>query len=165
MRRAQQLSFISEFTDDVAHIKEDDNVVQNALPRIEINQIVFPQTKAVDIDYAEIAEAQLEDDYVQSMVDGSENTSLQLKEFPVGDGMNTIICDTLTSKARPIILKNFQKLIFDTIPNMSHHGIKGTKKLIQHRFVWHEMNKDITSWVRNCPECQKGKILRQQSTN
>ena len=121
---------------------------------------MFPQTEAVDIDYAEIAQAQLEDDYVQQMADGSANTSLQLEEFPVGDGMNTIICDTSTSKARPIIPKNFQKLIFDKIHNMSHPGIKGTRKLIQHRFVWHGMNKDITSWVRNCPECQKGKILR-----
>ena len=160
MRRARQLSFISEFTDDVAHVKGEDNVVPDALSRIEINQIVFPQTEAVDIDYAEIAQAQLEDDYVQQMADGSANTSLQLEEFPVGDGMNTIICDTSTSKARPIIPKNFQKLIFDKIHNMSHPGIKGTRKLIQHRFVWHEMNKDITSWVRNCPECQKGKILR-----
>ena len=43
---------------------------------------------------------------------------------------------------------------------MSHRGIKGTRKLIQHRFVCHERNKDITSWVRSCPECQKRKNLR-----
>ena len=96
------------------------------MSRIEINQIVSPQTEAVDIDYAEIAQAQLEDDYVQQMAVGSANTSLQLEEFPVGDGMNTIICDTSTSKARPIIPKNFQKLIFDKIHNMPHPGIKGS---------------------------------------
>ena len=83
----------------------------------------------MDIDYTEIAQAQLENDYMQRRVDGSANTSMELEELPVGDSLNRIMHDTSISLAQPIIPRNFRKLIFDKIHNMSHPGIKGTRKL------------------------------------
>ena len=52
LRRTRQLSFISEFTDDVVHIKGDDNIVPDALSRIEINhEINYISVLQDDIDY------------------------------------------------------------------------------------------------------------------
>jgi len=162
MRRARQLSFISEFTNDVAHIKGEDNLVPDALSRIEINHISFSQT--ADIDYEAIARAQLEDEYILSLMSGSAKTALQLEEFPVTDSMNRILCDVSTSKPRPIVPEKFQKLIFDKFHNAAHSGVKATKNLIQQRFVWYNMNKDLKKWVQTCLSCQKGKILRHNKT-
>ena len=158
LRRARQLSFISEFTTDVTHVKGEDNVAPDALSRIEVNHISFSSHQ--NIDYERLAAVQKQDDYVRSLMDGSTETALQLQEFPINDGMTTILCDTSTSYVRPIVPRTFQRLIFDTIHNISHPGIKATKHLIQKRFVWHCMNKDIIQWVRSCSICQKGKIIR-----
>ena len=117
-----------------------------------------------DIDYKLVAEAQQEDYYIQSVIDESTKSSLNLQEFTVNDGMTKIICDTSKSKIRPVIPECYQKVIFDKMHNMSHPGLKTTKNIIQQRFVWHGMNKDIANWVKSCPTCQKGKVLRHNKT-
>ena len=61
-RRARQLSFISEFMDDIQYVHAKDNVVADTLSRIEINNILFTQKS---LDYAEIARAQRDDVYIQ----------------------------------------------------------------------------------------------------
>ena len=48
--------------------------------------------------------------------------------------------------------------------NIVSSGLKTTKNLIQQRFAWHGMNKDIANWVKSCPNCQKGKVLRHNKT-
>ena len=47
---------------------------------------------------------------------------------------------------------------------MHYPGRKTTKNLIQQRFVWHGMNKDIANWVKSCSTSQKGKVLRHNKT-
>ena len=89
LRRACQLSFISEFTNDVAHISGEDNVVPDALSRIKINHFFFSQT---DIDYAPIAETQKYDETLQSFLNGSAPTSLKREEVPLENGVSRIVC-------------------------------------------------------------------------
>ena len=99
LRRARQLSFIFEFTDDVVHIKGDDNIVPNALSKIEINhEINYISVLQNDIDYKIVAEAQQKDDYIQNVIDESTKSSLNLQEFTINDSMTKIICDTSKSK-------------------------------------------------------------------
>ena len=156
-RRARQLSFISEFTNNVQHLKGTQNVVADTLSRIEINNLSVSQNP---LDFAEIALAQREDDFIQQVLTKSVKTSLVFEELPLEDCNLVLICDTSTSKVRPVIPANFQKLVFEKIHNLSHPGIKATRELIQRRFVWQNMKKDIAKWVRNCQSCQKGKVLR-----
>ena len=49
-------------------------------------------------------------------------------------------------------------LVFETVHNLAHPGVKPTQKLIMQRFVWHGMKKDITAWVRSCTSCQLAKF-------
>ena len=62
-RRAQQLSFISEFTTDVRHVRGDKNVIADVLSQLEINRIVFTQDA---LDYNEIAAAHRDDNDIMA---------------------------------------------------------------------------------------------------
>ena len=44
-RRARQLAFISEYTNDVVYIGTKDNQIADALSRIEISNLMFLQEK------------------------------------------------------------------------------------------------------------------------
>ena len=156
-RRARKLSFISEFTTDVRHVRGDKNVIADALSRLEIDRIVFTRDA---LDYNEIAPAQRDDNDITAWWRGSCPTSLILKEYLL-DGSNiSLICDTSTGKVRPVVPRKFQRLVFHKIHDLSHPGIKATSELIRQRFVWNQMKRDIKTWVRSCVTCQKGKIIR-----
>ena len=160
-RRARQLSFLAEFTNDVRHVQGDQNVIADALSRIKINNITFSQEP---LNYAEIAKEQREDEYIKQVLNSNVKTNLKLEEFPIEDSELTILCDVSTTKVRPIIPAKFQRTVFDTIHELSHPGIKATKHLIQERFVWYKMKQNITNWVKHCLTCQQGKILRHNHT-
>ena len=131
-RRARQLSFISEFTTDVRHVRGDRNVIADALSQLEINRIVFTQDA---LDYNEIAAAQRDDNDIMAWWKGSCPTSLILKEYSL-DGSNlAVICDISTGKVRPVVPPKFQRLVFHKIHDLSHPGIKATCELIRLRFV------------------------------
>ena len=38
-------------------------------------------------------------------------------------------------------------LVFETVHNLAHQGVKPTQKLITQHFVWHGIKKDVTAWV------------------
>ena len=86
LRQARQLTFISEFANDVVHIKGGNNIVPDALSRIEvdneINYNFFPQDY---IDYKLVVKAQQEDYYIQSVINESTKSSLKWKEFTMND--------------------------------------------------------------------------------
>jgi len=51
--------------------------------------------------------------------------------------------------------------------NLSHSGIKATRRPISDRFVWRDMKKDIDDWCRTCLTChqlQQTKINRHPIT-
>ena len=160
-RRARQLSFISEFTDDLQHVHGKDNMVADTLSRIEINNILFTQK---NLDYAEIARAQRDDVFIQKLLKNSIPTNLKIEEIRLDNCNVPLICDVSTSQLRPIIPVSFKKKVFLKIHNLSHPGMKVTRRLIRERFVWNCMNKDITNWVRSCITCQKGKITRHNKS-
>ncbi|GFY75713.1 ubiquitin-like protein 3 [Trichonephila inaurata madagascariensis] len=41
-----------------------------------------------------------------------------------------------------------------------HKSIRATKRLIQDRFIWPSMLKDIAKWIRCCIPCQRCKVQR-----
>ena len=55
-------------------------------------------------------------------------------------------------------------MVFDKARGTSHPGIKATCSLIQQRFVWKNMKKDISNWVKCCDQCQKGKVIRHNKS-
>lgn len=61
---------------------------------------------------------------------------------------------------RPYIPHQYRKNIFESIHNLSHPGIRASRKLITSRFIWPNMNKDIGNWSRGCLQCQRAKIFK-----
>ncbi|KAJ0169186.1 hypothetical protein K1T71_015313 [Dendrolimus kikuchii] len=54
----------------------------------------------------------------------------------------------------------FKCLLFVVVNNISHPGIRTTRKMVAKRYFWPDMNKDITKWARTCIQCQKSKVHR-----
>ena len=75
-----------------------------------------------------------------------------------------LFCDVSTPNVRPIISQKFRKVVFDKVHGAAYPGIKATFSLVQKRFVWHNMKKDVKEWVKCCDTCQNGKIYRHNKS-
>ncbi|GBM38200.1 Retrovirus-related Pol polyprotein from transposon 412 [Araneus ventricosus] len=146
--QARQLNYISQFSTD---IKGENNIVGGALSRV---------TEVSLIDYDQVADAQTQDEELKSL---QTIISLNLKEYPLPSG-KYLWCDTSTSKIRPYIPQAFRKQIFHHIHALSHPGIKSTIKLMNSKFIWPSIKKDVQLWTRTCIPCQKAKINRHTKT-
>lgn len=150
-RRTRHLSYISEFTTDIRHISGTDNVVADALSRIEV--ITCPTS----INYEELAIEQSKDTELQSLI---AKDSSQFREIYIPNCKQSLVCHTTNSTTRPYLTKTFRRTAFESLHDISHPGIRTTKKIITGKFYWPSMNKDITNWSKNCIACQKSKVQR-----
>lgn len=154
-RRTRQLLFISEFTTDIRHITGSNNVVADALSRVAT--ISCPTT----LDFEQLAESQKLDPYVtQYSTVNKPPTNVVIRRIflPVCD--RDIFCEMSTSRARPYLPKEFRRVVFDSVHNLSHPGTNSTRKLIRDRYFWPSMNTDIGKWTKTCVKCQQSKVNR-----
>ena len=135
-RQFNHLDFISQFTTDIRHISGQDNIVADALSRVEA--ITAPPT------HDAIAAAQSGDVELQRLL-GSD-TALRLTKFQVPGTLAEFYCDISTGKARPYIPVSLRQQVFQSLHSLSHPGIKASVKLIAQRFVWPNMQKDCRTW-------------------
>lgn len=152
-RRTRQLLFISEFTTDIRHVCGNENVVADCLSRLET--IDCPST----LDYSEISDAQRDDTFIQDKLKSSTENS-QFREIFLPTCEKSIVCNMLDRRVRPYLPEKFRKIAFDMIHNISHPGIRTTRKLITNKFYWPSMNKQIGMWAKTCIKCQRSKVQR-----
>lgn len=152
-RRIRYLLYISEFTSDIRHISGHSNTVADTLSRVET---VFCPTA---IDYNRIADLQETDDYVTACNTNNTNCST-LKKLYLPTCNKPIYCDISTKMARPYIPQEFRRAAFDSIHNLSHPGIRASRKLVTEKFFWPNMNININEWSKTCLQCQRSKISR-----
>ena len=156
-RQFNQLDFISQFTTEICHISGQDNIVADALSRVET--VVAPVTHDL------LATAQNQDDELQTLL--SSDTALKLKKFSVPQMFgNPIVlyCDTSTGNPRPFVPSSLRRRIFDSFHSLSHPGIRATTKLVAQRFVWPALHKDCHTWAKACVHCQRSKVVRHTVT-
>ncbi|UYV75519.1 hypothetical protein LAZ67_13000470 [Cordylochernes scorpioides] len=89
-RQLRHLQYISQFITDIKYIKGTDNIVADALSRVDA---------ITTIDYEEIAKEQTGDSELQNLI--SKNTSLKFKQCPLQSG-KLLWCDVSTNNIRPI---------------------------------------------------------------
>ncbi|UYV65657.1 hypothetical protein LAZ67_3004985, partial [Cordylochernes scorpioides] len=145
-RQLRHLQYISQFTTDIKYIKGTDNIVADALSRVDA---------ITTIDYEENAKEQTGDSELQNLI--SKNTSLKFKQFPLHSG-KLLWCDVSTNNIRPLIPIKFRMMVFRNFNELSHPGIKATTKQLTSRFIWPNMNKYIRKWAQACVNCQKCKV-------
>ena len=156
-RQTRHLSYISEFTCDIRHIKGKENEAADALSRM------FAVTSTTTpLDFNEIARAQKNDDVLQTL--RSTNRSLKLVDMILPMCTDTIVCDTSTGTPRPYVPVQYRRQVFDALHSLSHSGIRSTQKLVTSRYVWPEMNSDVRMWARSCEQCQRNKVHRHNHT-
>jgi transposase InsO family protein len=149
-RQFRHLDLIGQYTTDIRHIPGKDNVVADALSRVEA--ITFP------VSYADIARAQRDDAELRDLIPA--NTSLQMHKQQLIDTDLPLYCDMSQSPPRPFVPQILRRQVFDSLHSLSHPGVKATAKLITHRFVWPSINKDCRDWARACITCQRSKVTR-----
>ena len=152
-RQQHHLSAISEFTTDIQHVAGKDNPVADALLRATINLIV-----STGFDYSAMSAAQQEDPDLASC--RTTTSSLQLAQLPFGEDGLTLACDISTGTPRPIVPPSWRRRVFDVLHNLSHPGVRASRKLVSSKFVWYGMNKHISEWAKACIACQMSKVAR-----
>nr|XP_021204760.2 uncharacterized protein LOC101740309 isoform X1 [Bombyx mori] len=149
-RQFRYLDYISQFTTDIQYIQGSQNVVADALSRIEeISRI---------IDYTALAASQDSDLELQQLL--QKGSALDLKKIKIPDSDKEIYCDISTPNPRPYMTVAFRKLIFDALHKLSHPGAKATARMVTRRFIWPGAQKDCRQWVSECTDCQKNKVHR-----
>ena len=112
---------------------------------------------AEGIDYAAMVIDQQSDNDLQNLQ--TTSTGLCLKKI-LFDSATTIWCNILTSTPCPVVLPGWHKSVFDVVHNLLHPGIQMTHTMVANKFVWCNMNKQVTEWARSCIPCQQLKIAR-----
>ena len=161
-RQQRHLAFVAEYTTDARHVHGRNNTVADALSRVElsINPITVP-TDSAGLDLLSMAKAQQEDVGIQAY--RTAITRLVLADLPIPGTNTTLLCDTSTGVARPIVPPAWRRAVFDSIHGLAHPGIRATRKMVTARFVWHGINKHIGAWAKTCIPCQKSKVHRHVS--
>jgi hypothetical protein len=145
-RQFSQLDFIAQFTTDIRHISGQDNVVADALSRVE--SVTAPPS------YDEIAAGQDNNDDLRTLL--ASSTALRLERLQVPGTAVSLYCDISTGKPRPYIPTPLRLRVFRSIHDLSHPGTKATAQLVAQRFVWPGIHKDC-AWARACQSCQRAK--------
>ena len=147
----RHLQFISEFTTDIRYVKGTEQVVPDALSRVDSIDV------SSCVNFSSLAECQRDDETLQNLL-SSPLTKLRFEQLLVPNSEHKLWCDVSTGRNRPYLPEAFRKEVFEILHGLSHPGIKGTQKLFSERYVWLGMNKDIRDWVRCCLNCQKNKV-------
>lgn len=165
-RIVRQLSYIGQFSTDIRHIKDTDNIVADLLSRAPIAvtiadfyaiEAVTRKPSVTEIDFETIAKFQKDDCELKEILEGN---SLLMQQLTIPGSRTTIMCDTSTGKIRPYIPPRFRSTIFNNIHGLAHPGANATTKLIAERYVWPAMKKDIKQMSKHCIACQKSKVIR-----
>jgi cleavage and polyadenylation specificity factor subunit 1 len=155
-RQTRHLSYISEFTTDIRHIKGVENVVADCLSRPNVNSVFeSPPT----FDYGCMSDAQQTDPWIQDLLK-VKSSSLLVEAVDIPDSQKKLLVDTSQGRIRPLVPLSFRKQVFDFLHSLSHPGVKGSQKLISERFVWLNMKRDIKQFASCCVACQQSKIQR-----
>ncbi|GFW99422.1 transposon Tf2-9 polyprotein [Trichonephila clavipes] len=146
-RQQRQLQYISEFSCNILHVLGKDNVVADALSRID---------SISEINFEEIAEEQTTDEELQQLLDSN---ALKFKPSTLPSG-EKLWCDISRSKVRPYIPQKFRFQMFQLIHGLAHPGIKATIELMTEKYVWSDIKKQVREWAKACIRCQKCKVSR-----
>jgi len=109
-RQFNHLDFVSQFTTDIRHISGQDNVVADALSRVEV--ITAPVT------HEALAAAQEKDDELQTLL--VSTTAPHLERILIPSTSVELNCDTASGKPRPYVSSPLRLRIFKSLHSLSH---------------------------------------------
>lgn len=153
-RQSRHLDFIAQFSTDIQYVKGQENVVADTMSRLSEIDLSTPRLE-------ELVKAQQIDQelpLLQTSLPESSKVKMTLVKIPASN--LAIWCETSGEQNRPYVPKSLRESIFRVFHGLSHPGVKCTRKRIQQRYFWPDMNKDINLWSKTCIQCQKQKVTR-----
>ena len=111
-RQARHLDYIAQFTSNIRHVQGPENVVADALSRIETNALLSGQPPVVD--FAAMAKAQTTDHQLRAL-QSSSNTALVMEAIPLTDSPDPLYCDVSTGSQRPFVPLSWRRTVFDSL--------------------------------------------------
>jgi len=153
-RQVNHLDFVSQFTTDIRHISGQDNIVADALSRVEV--ITVP------VIHEALAAAQENADDLRTLL--VSTIALQLERILISGTSVELFCDTPSGKPRPYVTSPLRRQILNFLHSVSQPGINAMAKLVSQRFVWPAIQKDCRTWARACQPCQRSNVSRHTIT-
>ncbi|XP_014212710.1 uncharacterized protein LOC106642446 [Copidosoma floridanum] len=112
------------FAVTLSHVKGEENVVADALSRI--NAVAMPSIFDPEV----ISNAQAVDDELEHLLD---DPHLSLQPMTI-DG-HIIRCDISTGTVRPYLPESLRKIAFEVLHNLVHPSIRATVRLVTEKFM------------------------------
>ena len=136
-RQQRHLSYISEHSTDIRHIAGKHNIIADYLSRSPISDACNQVSMGLDLQALAAAQSTCQD--TQSY--RTAITGMTVADVPVHEGGPSLLCDTSSSKPRPIVPPGYRRHVFDLLHGLSHPSSRASKELICSRYVWHGMKK------------------------
>ena len=155
-RQRHQLTLISEFVTDVAHVPGLENVVADTLsrqfdkgdPPATVQSVVH---SLVDVDLPAIARA-------QRPIDEEPLSSLRLARVRFLGVETSLVCDTSQGRPRILVPGDWRWPIFDAVHGLAHPYGRAMLMIVSRVYAWQGMRRDILLWSRECQACQTSKV-------
>lgn len=151
-RQFRYLDFIGQFTTDIRYLPGPENVVADALSRVE-------GISAAGMNFEDLAKLQDEDPELQDLL--RHGSSLKLEKLAtICSNYLPVYCDVSMQIPRPYVTPTLRKQAFNSLHNLHHPGKAATVRLVTQHFVWPGIRKDCREWARQCVKCQTCKVSR-----
>ena len=167
--------YIEEYAPNLRYIKGENNVVADALSRLDISPDAVPTEEALiteemcsdwycygqdeqrydtnPLSYQMLEKAQTLDPALMKILK-MDNTLYHLHSFHGGGKTRELIC----YKEKIVIPKLLQRHVVDWYhTTLCHPGINRTEESIGQHLWWPNMRQQITDYVQSCPTCQRNK--------
>jgi transposase InsO family protein len=165
--------FIEEYSPNLTYVKGEDNIVADALSRLEIASEPMPEehfteelrselyslnmesfeTEEYPLSYKAIGTAQAADISLTTEIK-KKNSKFKFQSFHGGGSQRELIC----YKNKIVIPALQQKQIIDWYHHhLGHPGVNRTDETISQHLWWKGMRKQITTNVTTCAVCQLNK--------
>jgi transposase InsO family protein len=157
-RQQRHLSFIAEFNVRLVHTPGVENVVADTLsrPGSDTGAPLAAIAEPPPVIWSDLAAAQAADQDLHRYLPDSK---LQISFYKLSSG-ETLAGDLSTGSFRPLVPEPYRRKIFDSLHGLAHPGVKASRRLISARYVWPGLSADVTTWCRQCVNCQRSKIVR-----
>lgn len=77
-------------------------------------------------------------------------------------GGHQVWCDFSSGRMRPLVPEQLRKLVFESVHNLAHPGIRASRRMLTSRYVWPSCAKDVATWCRQCDRCARAKVQPQE---
>ena len=123
---------------------EDLQMVVNSIDHFNIDLEDMARQQALDPDFRQIAQ--------------DARSGLNFKKVKIGEA--DLFVDISNGPARPFVPTAYRKRIFDIIHGLGHPGVRRTCQAVAAKFVWPNLQANVSAWARQCLDCQRAKINR-----